>query len=379
VTTLHGRVVLPDRVLSPGVVRIEGDRIVEVTAGGDPATDHWIVPGLVDIHVHGGGGGCFDGGPDEARRAAAYHLHHGTTSAVASLVTAEPPDLLAQTAQLAALGADGTLAGIHLEGPFLAPARCGAHDPALLRAPDRVLLEQLLDAGRGHVRQVTLAPELPGAADLVAHLRTRGVVAAVGHTDGSYAEAAAAFAAGAGLATHLFNAMPPLHHRAPGPVAAALAAPGVVCEAIADGVHLDDATVTMLFATIGADRIALVTDAMAAAGQPDGHYRLGRREVEVSGGVAQIDGVLAGGTATLAAIVRRVVATGVSVVDATRAATLTPARAVGLDSEVGALTVGRRADLLVLDSGLEPVAVMRRGQWVRASAVVRGSWPPGPR
>jgi N-acetylglucosamine-6-phosphate deacetylase len=379
VTTLHGRVVLPDGVLSPGVVRVEGDRIAAIGAGsGEPAC--WIVPGLVDVHVHGGGGGSFPSGDEAgARRAAAYHLAHGTTSLLASLVTAAPGAMLRATSTLAGLCEDGTLAGIHLEGPFLAAARCGAHDPALLRAPDPGLLDRLLDAGRGHVRQVTLAPELPGALDLIARLRDRGVVAAVGHTDASYAEAAAGFAAGAGLATHLFNAMPPLHHRAPGPVAAALTA-GATCEVIADGVHLDDATVAMLFATIGAGRIALVTDAMAAAGLGDGTYTLGPRTVEVSGGVARVgSGAIAGGTATMDAALRRVVAAGVSVVEATRAATLTPARALGLDAEVGALAVGARADLCVLDADLVPVAVMRRGRWVYGGAVVSGSAPPGPR
>jgi N-acetylglucosamine-6-phosphate deacetylase len=373
VTTLTGRVVLPDGLLSPGTVRVEGDRIAAIGAGsGEPAC--WVVPGLVDVHVHGGGGGSFPSGDEhEARRAAAYHLDHGTTSLVASLVTAAPEAMLRATGTLAGLCEEGILAGIHLEGPFLAAGRCGAHDPSLLRPPDPGLLGRLLDAGRGHVRQVTVAPELPGALELVALLRDRGVVAAVGHTDASHAQATAAFAAGAGLVTHLFNAMRPLHHRDPGPVAAAFAA-GVTCEVIADGVHVDDAVVAMLFSTIGADRVALVTDAMAAAGLGDGTYVLGPRVVEVTGGVARLDtGALAGGTATLSGVLRRAVEAGVSVVDAIRAATLTPARALGLDTEVGALAVGARADLCVLDSDLVPVAVMRRGRWVS------GGVPPAPR
>jgi N-acetylglucosamine-6-phosphate deacetylase len=372
VTAAH--VVLPDGVLSPGTVTVEGDQIVDIAPGGTPGPDAaWLVPGLVDIHVHGGGGGSYSAAePSEARRAAACHLRHGTTSAVASLVTASAKDMRAAVETVADLCEDGTLAGIHLEGPFLARVRCGAHDPALLRDPDRALLDTLLDAGRGHVRQVTVAPELTGALPLIHHLRDRGVRVAVGHTDASHTQAADGFTAGATIATHLFNGMRPLHHRDPGPVAAALTCEDVICEVIADGVHLDDATVAMLFATIGAHRIALITDAMAAAGHRDGTYVLGGREVHVENGVARTgNGALAGSTATLVEVLRRTVGAGVPVVAAVRAATLTPARAVGIDAEVGSLAVGKRADLLVLDSTLTPVAVMRSGEWST------GAGPPG--
>jgi N-acetylglucosamine-6-phosphate deacetylase len=384
VLTLGGaRVVLPDRVLERGVVRIEDDRIVAVEPGDAPSgatdlTGHTLVPGLVDLHVHGGGGAAFpaagrpDDGLDQARTAAAFHLRHGTTSTVASLVTATPADLHRAIAVLADLCDDGTLAGIHLEGPFLAAARCGAHDAALLRDPDPALLDDLLAAGRGHVRHVTLAPELPGALEAIVSLGRHGVVAAVGHTDASYPQTAAAFAAGAGLVTHLFNGMRPLHHRDPGPVAAALAHPTVVCEVIGDGVHLDDGTVAMLFTTLGADRIALVTDAMAAAGCADGTYRLGGLPVQVTGGVARTaTGVIAGGTSTLAAVLRRAVLAGVPLPDAVRAATLTPARAVGLDDR-GAIAPGRRADLCALDADLRPAAVLRAGRWVSPASGPRG-------
>jgi N-acetylglucosamine-6-phosphate deacetylase len=386
VLTLGGaRVVLPDRVLDPGVVGVDGDRIVAVEAGPAPKgtvdlAGYTLVPGLVDLHVHGGGSGSFpaaglpDDGLDQARTAAAYHLRHGTTSTVASLVTAAPDDLRRAVTVLADLCEDGTLAGIHLEGPFLAAARCGAHDPALLRAPDLALLDRLLTAGRGHVRHVTVAPELPGALEAISHLRARGVVAAVGHTDASCAQTTAAFAAGAGLVTHLFNAMRPLHHRDPGPIGAALTDPGVTCEVIGDGVHLADATVGMLFAILGADRIALVTDAMAAAGCADGAYTLGGLAVEVQGGTARTaTGAIAGGTATLVEILRRAVHAGVPLTDAVRAASTTPARVVGLHDR-GAIVTGARADLCVLDADLRPAAVLRAGRWVSSA-----SWPRGPR
>jgi N-acetylglucosamine-6-phosphate deacetylase len=366
ITVAAAHVVLPNRVLSPGTVRIEDDRIVDISSGGTP-DGQWLVPGLVDIHVHGGGGASYSAADaSEARRAAAYHLGHGTTSAVASLVTAVPDDMRVAAGILADLCDDGILAGIHLEGPFLSAARCGAHDPALLRDPDPGLLDTLLDAGRGHVRQVTVAPELPGATALLEHLRERGIRAAVGHTDASYTETALAFAAGATIATHVFNGMRPLHHRDPGPVAAALTCQKVICEVIADGLHLHDATVAMLFATVGAHRIALVTDAMAAAGHHDGTYVLGGQVVQVTSGVARTHtGALAGSTATMEEVLQRTVAAGIPVPQAVTAATLTPARAVGIDEEVGSLAVGKRADLLVLDEQLTTTAVLRKGQWVR--------------
>ncbi|WP_134740373.1 N-acetylglucosamine-6-phosphate deacetylase [Nocardioides sp. 503] len=366
------RVVTPTRVLAPGWVFVEGDRVVAVGEGapGRPAEvdqpGATLVPGFVDVHVHGGGGASFDTGTADAAAAVTRaHLAHGTTTMVASLVTATPERLLASVAELAVAAADGVVAGIHLEGPWLSPKRAGAHDPALLTEPDPALLEALLEAGRGQVRMVTLAPELPGGLDAVRRLAAAGVVAAIGHTEATYDQARAALDAGARVGTHLFNAMRPLHHREPGPIAALLERPDACVELIADGVHVHPAALR-LAAEAKPERIVLVTDAMAAAAAADGDYRLGRMTVTVRDGVARLaeGGAIAGSTLTLAAAVRYAVqVTGLPLVDAVRAATSTPAEMLGLEG-VGSLVPGHRADLVVLDEHLDVQRVLHRGRWV---------------
>jgi N-acetylglucosamine-6-phosphate deacetylase len=365
------RVVCADGVLEPGWLRVEGDRIAEVSAGEPPPgaelLDGWLLPGFVDIHVHGGGGASYTAGDAaQARAAAAFHLQYGTTTTLASLVTAPAAELLAVVRVLADLVDEGVLAGLHLEGPFLAAARCGAHDPALLLEPSVDLLDELLRAGRDTIRMVTVAPELPGGLELIKRLAGAGVVAAVGHSDAGYDDAREAFAAGATVATHLYNGMPPMHHREPGVVGAALSHDGVVVELINDGVHLHPAVVAGTFAQVGSTRVALVTDAMSAAGVGDGEYVLGGQQVRVVDGVARVVGSasIAGSTLTMDTALRAAVAAGVPMVDAVRAASDTPARAVGL-AEVGMIAPGKLADLVVLDDGLAVRRVMRRGQWVR--------------
>jgi N-acetylglucosamine-6-phosphate deacetylase len=365
------RVVTPDGVLLNGYVRIAGDRIVEVGTGtpadlptGGAAA--WLVPGFVDIHNHGGGGHTFTAGdPDAARGAAGFHLAHGTTTLLASLVSSPYELMLAATKAYEPLVAEGVLAGIHYEGPYLSRARCGAQNPAHLRRPSTVELLALLEAGAGSVRMVTLAPELPGALDAIRLLAARGVVAAVGHTDATYDETCAGIEAGARLGTHLFNGMRPVHHREPGPVLALLSAASVTCELVVDGVHLHDGTVRFAAGVAGPERMALVTDAMAAAGSVDGAYELGGQTIEVADGVARLasNGSIAGSTLTMDSALRRTVHSGVSIVDAVRMAATTPASALGLD-DVGALVAGRRADIVALDEHLDVLRVMRSGLWV---------------
>ncbi|WP_210649018.1 N-acetylglucosamine-6-phosphate deacetylase [Nocardioides sp. SYSU D00065] len=369
-----GQVVTPARILAPGWLSVEGDRIAAVGEGAPPRAadldlgEATVVPGFVDLHVHGGGGASFDAGTaDAAGVVAAAHLAHGTTSMAASLVTDTPARMTAAVRELGLLVDDGLLAGIHLEGPWLSPQRSGAHQPGALSAPDPAAVESLLAAGDGAVRMVTLAPELPGGIEAVQRLTAAGVVAAVGHTDATYDEARAALDAGSPLGTHLFNAMRPLHHRDPGAVGALLDAP-VDVELIADGVHLHPALVRTVFAA-KPGRCILVTDAMAAAGAPDGDYRLGPMTVEVRDGVARLAaadgrGAIAGSTLTMDAAVRHAVRTaGLPLIDVVRAASTTPANAWGL-GDVGALEPGRRADLVVLDDDLQVVRVMRAGAWV---------------
>jgi N-acetylglucosamine-6-phosphate deacetylase len=374
--TVVGRVVTPDGVIESGVVTVAGSRIASV--GPDPAavpgsgshpvhSGHWIVPGFVDIHVHGGGGYTFTtADPEQAQGAAAFHLAHGTTTLLASLVSSPFELTLAATKAYTPLVAEGVIAGIHFEGPYLSTARCGAQNPQFLRHPSIVELTELVAAGAGALRMVTLAPELPGALDAIDLLVRHGIVAAIGHTDATYEQTRAGIVAGATVGTHVFNGMRPPHHRQPGPVFALLTAPSVVCELIADGTHLHDGTLGFAVTVAGPDRTALITDALSAAGKPDGHYDLGGLAVDVADGVARLtrNGSIAGSTLTMDAALRRTVHSGLSIVDACRMASTTPAAAIGLGAEVGALRAGLRADLVELAEDLQVVRVMRGGRWV---------------
>ncbi len=385
--TLRGRVVTPEDVLDDGLVVCRaglvewvGD-VADAPEGAsvpDP-TDLTLLPGLVDVHCHGGGGYGFpDADADGLRHAAAHHHLHGTTTLLGSLVSAADDELEHRIPMLASLVEEGLLAGIHLEGPFLSAARCGAQDPAALVPGDPQALARWLQLGRGTVRSMTLAPETENVTELVDQLAAADAVVSIGHTDADAATTTSGIehALGAGArvsATHLFNGMPQMHHRSPGPVAACLAAAArgdLVAELVGDGVHLDDHTVSAVLDLVGPHQVALVTDAMAAAGMGDGSYRLGRLDVEVSAGVARLAGdepaeqrSIAGGTALLVDVVRRAAAHH-GLHAAVTAASATPAALVGLGDTVGSLRPGLSADVLVTDAELVPVAVLRRGQWV---------------
>lgn len=330
------------------------------------AAGAYLTPGFVDIHGHGGGGGTYEHGLDAIAAARAVHLARGTTRAVLSLVTASIDDLAAQVGMIADLSErDATILGSHLEGPFLDPGHKGAHTESLLRAPDEAAVARLVEAGRGTVRQVTLAPELPGGLAATAQFVAAGVAVAVGHTNATEAEASAAFDAGATLLTHAFNAMPGIHHRAPGPVVAAMRDERVTLELIADGIHVHPDVIALAFA--GAPgRIALITDAMGAAGEPDGAYELGGLAVTVTDGVARLDegGAIAGSTATQDAALRLVVAGGLPLADAVAALTSVPARAIGLAGRYGSLRPGAAADAVLLDDALQVAGV-----WVDGARV----------
>jgi N-acetylglucosamine-6-phosphate deacetylase len=371
-----GRVVTPGAVLDPGWVRVRGSVIDAVGSGGPPRGGArvdlgggWLLPGYIDLHVHGGGGHDFTASADDMAAGVAYHRSRGTTRTLVSLVTAPQEALCEQVrwaARLARRGPhpQGHVVGAHLEGPFLAPARRGAQHPDHLLAPDAEVLAALLKAGQGCVRMVTLAPELPGALELVDRLVAEGVVAAVGHTDASYEEAAAAFARGASVVTHAYNGMRPPHHRDPGPVPAALDA-GVSCEVINDVVHLHPAMVRLL-ARGGVDRLVLVTDAIDATGYGDGSYRLGGQDVVVVDGQARLagGGAIAGSTLTMDEAVRRAVReVGLPIAAASAAAAGNPARVLGIDDRCGAIAAGLDADLVLLDDDLRVIRVMAQGRW----------------
>ena len=402
----RGRIVSDGTAVDAGVVATEDDRIVfagpadefeaefgagsgaEPGAGGfggielDLPADAVLLPGLIDLHCHGAAGVDFpNAGEDEARRALAFLHGRGTTTLLASLVTAPREVLLSGIGLFSRLDAEDLVAGIHLEGPFLSHARCGAQNPEFILDPDLDLAAELIEASDGRLVTMTYAPELPRAAALVDLLTAHGVTPSLGHTDCDDATAAASLeqardalsaagfdgAEGLPTVTHLFNGMPPLHHRSPGPIAACLrdASRGeAVLELVADGVHLDPATVRTVFELVGAGNIALVTDSMAAAGLGDGHYTLGPSAVTVDGGVATLDatGAIAGGTATLIEVVARTAAAGVPLADAVVAATAVPAAVLGRSDEIGSLRRGLRADIVATDAQLRPLAVVRAGR-----------------
>ncbi|GAA1351068.1 N-acetylglucosamine-6-phosphate deacetylase [Falsarthrobacter nasiphocae] len=324
------------------------DGLAVLDAGGMTLT-----PAFVDNHVHGAAGCSFED-PDGHRAIAAEHARHGTAALTASLVAAPPASLEISAARIAAARAEiPSLAGIHFEGPCLSRLHKGAHAEHALIRPTRALAERLLEASAGALRQVTLAPELDEGLVVTRYLVSQGVRVAVGHTDADYDTARAAFDAGASILTHAFNAMRGLHHRAPGPIAAALDSSHVTVELIADGIHVHPPMARLLFAS-APGRIALITDAMAATGRPDGHYLLGGLGVTVREGVARLDegGAIAGSTLTMDRAVLNVMDWGVPAEEAVRAATVTPAAALGLDrvpgfEGAGLLVPGSPAPLLL--------------------------------
>ncbi|MFL6143424.1 MAG: N-acetylglucosamine-6-phosphate deacetylase [Labedaea sp.] len=376
-----GKVVAPEGVFDPGWVLVSDGVIAAVGTGSAPtagtdgappevrdATGHWVMPGFVDIHCHGGGGDSFtDTDPEHVRRAVAAHRRHGTTTILGSLVSRPVPELANQVAALAELTADGLIAGIHLEGPFLAAARCGAHDPAILRPPDDESVRTLLAAGKGAVRMVTIAPELDGALHAVKRLVGTGVLAAVGHTDGTGAQVLSAVDAGATVATHLFNGMRPLHHREPGPIGILLDDERVTVELICDLVHVHPSVIRLAARHAGAQRTVLVTDAIAAAGVGDGVYDVGGLAVTVTDGVPTLAGgaSLAGSTLTMDAAFRNLVrGCGLSVREAVAATSTQPAEILGVAKVTGSLTAGLAADVVIMDESLRAAAVMHQGTWV---------------
>ncbi len=372
-------VVTGSEILRPGWIEVDGRTVVGLGPGEPPRAltdadvalgDVTVVPGFVDMHTHGGGGGAFPvATAADTEAAVALHRRHGTTAIMASLVSAHPDELLREVLVLADQVEDGVIDGIHLEGPWLAPSKKGAHEPATLRHPDAAEVAALVEAGRGTIRMVTIAPELDGALAAIRQLADAGVVAAVGHTDATYEQARDAIEAGATVATHLFNAMRPVHHREPGPVVALMEDPRVTVEIVGDGVHVHPALFRDVCAWAGTERVTLVTDAMAAAGMADGAYTLGSLAVEVAGGVAHLTGTdtIAGSTATMDQLFRFALehAPGDADTRLLTAAALTsvnPARAVGFP-EAG-LCLGGSADLVVLDAAAGVERVLRRGDWV---------------
>ena len=376
-TVIHSaRLVSGRDTVADAWVRFEGDRVaargigdgwrsdVPADASVTDATGRTLAPGFIDLHCHGAGGASVEEGEAAIETALAVHTAHGTTRSVLSLVTA-PVDVLAghldTIARVAA--SDPRVLGAHLEGPFLDHEFRGAHDPAQLRTADAEAVERLLAASPGVLRQVTIAPEHVGAAEAIARFVDAGVAVAVGHTGADFATALAAFDAGASILTHAFNGMRGIHHRAPGPVVAAMHADHVTLEVINDGVHVHPDVVRLAFA--GAHgRVALITDAMAAAGSDDGTYLLGSLEVVVQDGIARLleGGSIAGSTLTQDVALRRaVVESGIALDEAVGALTVAPAAAIGRAGDLGRLDPGYAADAVLLTDDLVVDAVWGAG------------------
>ena len=340
-----------------------------VRSGGGAAYDAagcYVIPGLTDVHFHGCKGADFsDGDPDGLTRMAEYELSRGVTQICPAGMTM-PEEQLLKICRMAAehrrAGKPGAeLVGVNLEGPFLSEAKKGAQNGAWLHAPDLEMLERLIAASENLVKLVSVAPELPGALDFVREA-SRQVNVAIAHTTADYDTATAALKAGAREITHLFNAMPPFTHRAPGVVGAAADFPACRVELICDGVHIHPAVVRSVFKLFGPDRVVLVSDSIRGTGMPDGEYALGGQTVTVQRPLAALaDGTIAGSVTDLMDCMRAAVSFGVPLADAVRAAAVNPAQAIGIFDRVGSLDIGKQANAVVLDENLELNAVFFHG------------------
>jgi N-acetylglucosamine-6-phosphate deacetylase len=399
-TAIHAsRILTPDEEISDGVIVVEDGRItglghrdemrIPPGAADYVATGMTVVPGFVDVHIHGAGGHDFmEANARALDRITAAVARHGTTSLVATTVSAPIDDTCHSLAGIARYirahetkeeaapdgaesrpanqakehGLAAEILGVHLEGPFISKVRRGVHPPEALAAPSVEIFAKLMAAADGLVKILTIAPELPGALELIATAVEAKVVAAIGHTDATYEQARAAIQAGARHAVHFYNAMRPFSHRDPGVVGAILTDPEVTAEVIADLVHVSGPAIQVLMGAKGFDTVLLASDGIAATGMPDGNYRLGNFEVHVKDGIAHnTEGQLAGSTLTLDRALRNVVGLGVPLVSALRMLTVLPARRLGVAGKKGIIAVGADADLVALTPDLRIAGVMTRG------------------
>ena len=367
----------PDGVKQNWWVAAQGGLITSMGPSGSEPDAHTVVnggglilsPGLIDVHCHGGGGGGIVPGNSDAtlagiHAALEYHASKGTTRLVISTVSMSPENTLQAAADVhAAMESQAGLIGIHLEGPFLNAEKAGAHDPESLRNPSAAEIEAIIHAAGATGVQITMAPELPGASEAIATLVSQGWRVAVGHTLADATQTTEAFSAGATGITHAFNAMPPISGRNPGPLGAAVAAPQVFLEVIADGHHVDPDAITLLFHTF-TNRLMLVSDAISTAGQPDGPAVLGNLEIDITNSVARTaTGSLAGSTHTVSSGIKNVIEScSISPEQALKAATSAPARYLGEQDRWGSLGTGFVADFVLWNKDFTPARVWRDGQ-----------------
>lgn len=378
------RILAPQEEFTDCVMTVEEGRVTGIShrdeahippgAADFVASGLTIIPGFVDVHIHGAGGrDVMEGTPEALDRITATVARFGTTSMVATTVTA-PVEATCKSlesianyiraqkpaAERTRFGAE--ILGIHLEGPFIAHARRGVHPPDSIAVPSEAVLKKFLEAADGTVRMITIAPEVPGAMELIGAATAAGLVVGLGHTDATFEQARAAIHAGAKHGVHVFNAMRPFNHRDPGVIAAILTDSDVTAEIIADGVHVAAPALQVLIGTKGFDTVIAISDGISATGMPDGKYRLGELEVDVKDGVARnAEGNLAGSTLTLDRALRNLVGLGVPFVDAVRMATILPARRLGLAGKKGILVVGADADLVALTPEMKIAGIMTCG------------------
>jgi N-acetylglucosamine-6-phosphate deacetylase len=367
---------IPDAAIlfRDGVIESVAPRgAVALPAGGREiiATDKIATPGFLDVHIHGAGGHDVMEATEDALKAVSRMVAtHGTTSFVATTVTASPESICHSAEGIAGYisrqhqsdDCRADVLGIHFEGPFISSARRGVHPSEFLKLPSADLLEKFIDAAKGHAQILTIAPELLGAMPCIDAARNAGLVVAIGHTDATYEQARAAIARGAHHAVHVYNAMRPFSHRDSGVIGAVLTTPEVTAELIADGVHVDETAMRLLLQAKGGAGVILVSDGISATGMPDGKYILGTFEVTVSGGVCRnSEGKLAGSTLTLDRALHNIVNLGVPLADALCMLTLNPATLLGIEFKKGSLRPGADADILLLDEALNLVQVWAHG------------------
>jgi len=361
-------------LIRDGVIEAVGPRsAISLPAGANEisATDRIAAPGFLDVHIHGAGGHDVMEGTEGALTAISKTVAAcGTTSYVATTVTARPEDICRSAEGISryialqhqATDSRAEVLGIHFEGPFLSPIRRGVHPAEWLKLPSADLLEKFIAAAGGHALILTIAPELLGALVCIDAARKSGLVVGIGHTDATYEQACAAINRGAHHAIHVYNAMRPFSHRDSGVIGAVLTSPDVTAELIADGVHVEDTAMRLLLQAKGAGGVILISDGISATGMPDGKYSLGAFEVTVSGGVCRnAEGKLAGSTLTLDRALRNIVGLGASLGDALRMLTLNPATLLGIEYKKGSLRVGADADIVLLDDALSVTQVWTRG------------------
>ena len=359
-------------------VCFDGEKLEQSSADGKTydASGCYVIPGLTDLHFHGCVGEDFsDATPDGLQKMADYELSRGVTQICPAGMTLGEDQLTRICENAAAHRAKNPggaeLVGLHLEGPFLCKAKKGAQNEAFLHDPDPAMLHRLQQAAQGMVKLVTLAAEQPGALEFIRSAQEDGITVSLGHTTADYDTACAAYEAGARQATHLFNAMPPFTHRAPGVVGAAFDHPQVKVELISDGVHIHPSVVRAVFQLFGAGRVTLISDSLRATGMPDGRYPFGGQEIEVHGNratMADDPNTLAGSVSDLMACVRSAVSFGIPLHDAVRAAAVNPAQVLGIFDRLGSLDVGKTANLAILDQNLNLKDVFFRGQLVDRGA-----------